>query len=395
MNYAKERSSEIKYPLAKETINDADVDALCDWLRSYPRLTKGDLTWQVEEAWANYIGTKHAVFNNSGSSANLLMVYTAMQAGRINNKKIVVPSVGWVTTIAPAIQFGLHPIMVGPDKDTFGIDLDQLEKICEEERPDAVIFVQVLGVPHYKKRLLELKSKYNFTLLEDACAALGAAYDDGSMVGTIGDMSSFSFYFGHQLSTIEGGMVNTNDPELYDMLLMLRSHGWGKDLNEESYERLIQKYGIDDFHKPFAFFTPGFNLRATDLQAFLGLRQIDKAEWVSQRRNENHIRYAKRLEGVVQYQKWGNNFPVSISFGALANSVAHRQEIVNRLVENKIETRLFSAGNLGVHPFWTDRYGSFEDDVSNKIHSCGFFVPNYPELTKEDIDFICKAIRGG
>ena len=384
---------EIKHPLAKETINNADIDALCDWLKSYPRLTKGQLTCQVEDAWANFIGTKYAVFNNSGSSANLLMIYAAIQAGRIKNKKIVVPSVGWVTTIAPAIQFGLEPIMIGVDINTFGMDLDQLEKICEKERPDAVIFVQVLGVPHYKKRLLELKSKYNFTLLEDACAALGAAYEDGTKVGTIGDMSSFSFYFGHQLSTIEGGMVNTDDPELYDMLLMLRSHGWAKDLNEESYNRLIKKYRIDDFHKPFSFFVPGFNLRSTDLQAFLGLRQIDKADWAATRRNENHIRYARNLEGIVQYQKWGNDFPVSISFGALARSGPHRKSIVSALVENGIETRLFSAGNLGRHPFWYERYGHFDCVISDWIHSCGFFLPNYPELTNEEIEHICKIVK--
>jgi len=395
MNYAKERSTEIKFPLAKETINDKDIDDLCEWLKTYPRLTKGELTWQVEEAWSEFIGTKYAVFNNSGSSANLLMIYAAIQAGRIKNKKIVVPSIGWVTTIAPCMQFGLHPIMVGADKNTLGINLDHLETICEKERPDAVIFVQVLGVPHYKERLLELKSKYKFTLLEDACAALGAAYKDGTKVGTIGDMSSFSFYFGHQLSTIEGGMVNTNDPELYDLLLMLRSHGWGKDLNKKSYDRLIKKYGIDDFHKPFTFFIPGFNLRSTDLQAFLGLKQIDKAEWAARRRNENHIRYAQNLKDTVQYQEWENNYPVSISFGALANSNGHRHEIIKRLVENKIETRLFSAGNLGTHPFWVDKYGRFEDEVSNYVHDCGFFLPNYPELTYADIDFICNVVKGG
>ena len=100
----------IKYPLAKETINDEDIDALCGWLKTYPRLTKGNLTWEVEDKWANFIGTKHAVFNNSGSSANLLMVAAATMSGRIKNKKIVVPSVGWVTTISPAIQLGLTPI---------------------------------------------------------------------------------------------------------------------------------------------------------------------------------------------------------------------------------------------------------------------------------------------
>jgi len=384
----------IKYPLAKETINNEDIDALCDWLKTYPRLTKGELTWQVEKDWSTFIETKYAVFNNSGSSANLLMVYTAMMTGRIKNKKIVVPSVGWVTTISPVIQLGLQPIMVGADKDTFGIDLDQLEYVCKTQRPDAVIFVQVLGVPHYKERLLELKEKYGFCLLEDACAALGAEYEDGSKVGTIGDMSSFSFYFGHQLSTIEGGMVNTDDKELYDMLLMLRSHGWAKDLDEKEYNRLIKKYDIDDFHKPFTFFVPGLNLRSTDLQAFLGIRQVLKAEFSTQRRYENHLAYAKNLEGHVGFQKWSKNKPVSISFGALAENNVHRQEIVDRLVKSGVETRIFSAGNLGLHPFWYERYGKFEDKVSNKIHSSGFFLPNYPELSNEQIKYICDVVKG-
>jgi CDP-6-deoxy-D-xylo-4-hexulose-3-dehydrase len=384
----------IKYPLAKETINDEDINALCDWLKSYPRLTKGQLTWNVEGDWALYINTKYAVFNNSGSSANLLMVAAAVQAGRIPNKKIVVPSVGWVTTIAPAIQLGLTPIMCGADPDTFGMNLDQLEEICERENPDAVIFVQVLGVPHHKERILELKKKYGFTLLEDACAALGASYADGTMVGTVGDMSSFSFYFGHQLSTIEGGMVNTNDKALYEMLLMLRSHGWDKDLSSESSKVLMDKYGIDDFHSPFTFFIPGYNLRSTDLQAFLGIRQIEKASWAANRRHKNHRLYAEKLEGIVEFQHWGDNVPVSISFGALAGGTEHRKEIVTRLVENGIETRLFSAGNLGRHPFWTDLYDEFRDDVSDNIHDRGFFLPNYPELTIEDIDFICNIVKG-
>tara|TARA_R110000796_G_scaffold21312_1_gene62786 strand:- start:105 stop:1295 length:1191 start_codon:yes stop_codon:yes gene_type:complete len=394
MTFIKERQKEIKFPLAMETIDNDDIDALCNWLREYPRLTKGDLTLQFEQEWADYIGTKYSVFCNSGSSANLLMIYTAYASGKMKNKKIAVPSVGWVTTIAPAMQFGLEPIMIGADKETFGMDLDQLESLCEKDAPGAVIFVQVLGVPHYKERMLELQEKYGFILLEDSCAALGAEYSDGTMVGKLGDMSSFSFYFGHQLSSIEGGMVNTDSKELYDLMLMFRSHGWGKDLDKETYEDLIEKHNVDDFHKPFTFFVPGFNLRSTDLQAFIGLRQMKKANWVARRRYENHVRYAENLKGYVKFQNWGDHKPVSISFGALASSTGHRQEIINRLIDNKVETRVFSAGNLGVHPFWTEKYGRFEDDMSNRIHSCGFFVPNYPEMTNEDIDFICSVIRG-
>ncbi len=385
---------EIKHFLAKSTIDQTDLNALSEWILTNPRLTKDKLTIEFEQEWAKYIGTKYSVFVNSGSSANLLMIYAALLSKKIRNKKIAVPGIGWVTTISPAMQFGMKPIMVGTDEDTFGMDLDQLEEVCKKDNPAVVIFVQVLGVPHKKERLLELQKKYKFMLLEDACAALGAEYKDGSKVGTVGDMSSFSFYFGHQLSTIEGGLINTNSKELYDLLIMLRSHGWGKDLDKETYDNLVKENNVDDFHKPFTFFVPGFNVRATDLQAFIGLRQVKKAEFMANKRCENHKRYAKNLEGVVKFQNWGDNKPVSISFGFLANSKEHRTEIVKRLVENGVECRIFSAGNLGKHPFWTDKYGVFNDKVSDLVHETGMFTPNIPEMTNEDIDFICKIIRG-
>lgn len=384
--------STTKYLLAKETINNNDIDELVAWLKSYPRLTKGQLTKDFEQAWADYIGTKYAVFCNSGSSANLLMIYAALQAGKMKNKKVAVPSVGWVTTIAPFMQFGCEPVMLDADKDTYGIDLNQLEDFCKKEEIGAVIFVQVLGVPHYKEQLLVLQQKYGFYLFEDACAALGAEYADGSMVGTIGDCSSFSFYFGHQLSTIEGGMVNTDDDELYNMMMMVRSHGWGKDLPEDVYDKMMAENEIDPFHQPFTFFIPGMNLRGTDLQAFIGINQVKKAAWVSQRRNENHVRYAEKLKNNFEFQNWGSNKPVSISFGCLAESKEHRKMIVEELVGQGVETRLFSAGNLGAHPFWVNKYGRFNGVMADKIHERGFFLPNYPELKLHEVDAICDIV---
>lgn len=382
-----------KYYLAKETITNSEIDNLIEWLQTYPRLTKDKLTVELEKDWAQFIGTKYSVFCNSGSSANLLMIYAALRANKLRNKKVVVPSVGWVTTVAPFIQFGCEPIMLDVDEDTFGIDLEQLENVCRNDNVGAVMFVQVLGVPHYKEELLRLKEKYGFYLFEDGCAALGAEYEDGSKVGTVGDCSSFSFYFGHQLSTIEGGMVNTNDKELYNMMMMIRSHGWGKDLEQDVYEQLLKKYDIDDFHKPFTFFEAGMNLRSTDLQAFLGIEQIKKADWVVERRYQNHLHYAGRLDSKFKYQNWGSNKPVSISFGCLATSTQHRKNIITNLVKNGVETRIFSAGNLGKHPFWIEEYGEFGGVVADKIHSSGFFLPNYPELEEKDIDFICDVVN--
>ena len=386
-------TSGIKYPLAKETINKEDINSLIDWLKTEPRLTMAEITKEFEYKWSNYIGTEYSVFVNSGSSANLLMISTLIQSGKLNSKKIIVPAVAWSTTISPIIQFGLEPIMVDADKKTFGIDLNQTEELLKNGDIGAIIFVQVLGVPHYKNRLLELCKKYDVLLLEDGCASLGSSYEDGTMVGRVGDMSSFSFYFGHQFSTIEGGMVNTDDEDLYHMLLMLRSHGWGKDLPDDLYKKKMIENDIDTFHEPFTFLVPGLNLRSTDLQAFIGCRQVDKADWISKNRIRNHIEYAKQLDGHFEFQDWGNDNPCSISFGALAKSEEHRKRVVSKLVENGVETRIFSAGNLGLHPFWKERYGEFHGEVADKIHTCGFFLPNYPELKIKDVKFISGLIN--
>ena len=381
----------IRYPLAKETINSADINALIDWLKEYPQLTKGKYTVEFEQKWAKWVGTNYAVNVNSGSSANLLMVYSLLILNRLKSKKVIVPSIGWSTTISPVIQLGLEPVMVDVDKNTYGFDLDETESLLKNNDIGAIFFVQQLGIPHYKDRLIGLCKKYEVPLLEDACAALGSSYEDGTKVGQIGDMSSFSFYFGHQLSTIEGGMINTDDEELYHTLLMLRSHGWGKDLPKKLYKQKMVENNIDTFHEPFTFLVPGFNVRSTDLQAFIGCRQVDKADWMVQRRTENHLEYAKHLREHFEFQNWGNNTPCSISFAFLAKSGEHRKEIVTNLAKNGIETRIFSAGNIGIHPFWKERYGEFNGKVANKIHSCGLYLPNYPELTKEDINFISKV----
>jgi len=383
----------VKYFLAEDTIDKKDVDKLVDWLKTYPRLTKGPLTLEFEKKWSEWLGLQHSVLCNSGSSANLMMYYCLLLSGRLKNKKIIVPSVGWVTTVAPAIQLGFEPIMCEADKDTFGLDLDHLEKLLEEHDPGAVIMVQVLGVPHKVEKILELKKKYNFFFLEDACAALGSSYK-GQKVGSFGDMASFSFYFGHQISVIEGGAVSTNDQEFNDLLLMIRSHGWDKDLRLGKKDELVKKYNIDNFHAPFVFYIPGFNLRSTDLNAFIGIGQVEKMDWLAKRRDENHSLYAQLLGDKLYIQKWNleESLICSIHFGALAKDVEERRKIVSALEDNGVETRIFSAGNLGLHPFWFERYGKFSAPMADRVHHTGFFLPNNPSLKKEDIEFISKVV---
>lgn len=382
----------IKYYLAEDTIDQKDVDSLIAWLKTYPRLTKDKITLQFEEKWNGWLGRPYSLFCNSGSSANLLMYYTLLLSGGLKNKKVIVPSVGWVTSIAPAMQFGFEPIMCEADSETFGLDLNHLEDLLKRHQPSTVLLVQVLGVPHKMKEMAALKEKYGFVLLEDACAAIGAEYH-GKKVGTFGDMASFSFYFGHQMSTIEGGMVSTDNKSYLNILRMLRSHGWSKDLDSETHRALVQKYEIDDFHSPFVFYEPGFNLRSTDLQAYIGLGQMDKLDWFSSRRMENHARYKAHFGNQFCIQRCDAESKIcSIHFGLLAEDSRQRQLIVSALVANGVETRIFSAGNLGLHPFWFNRYGKASFPMANRIHHCGFFLPNHPSLQIRDVDFIANVV---
>lgn len=386
---------ELKYLehfLAEDTIDNKDIDALCEWLKSYPRLTKSALTAQFEAKCNAYWGRKYSIFCNSGSSANFLMYAALDQSGMLRNKKVIVPSAGWPTTIAPAMQLGFQPIMCESDPDTFGLDLSCLEHLLKKHNPATVIMVQVLGVPHKMNELLKLKEKYGFRLLEDACAAMGASYK-GRPVGSFGDMSSFSFYFGHQISTIEGGLVLTDNEKLNDVLVMLRSHGWDKDLSHTKRSELRAKYNVSDFNSHFFFYMPGFNLRNTDLGAFLGLRQLDKMDWLIKRRSENHALYQKLLGHRFSFQKAPEGSVVcSIHFAMLARNKEEQSKIFVSLLENKVETRIFSAGNLGRHPFWFERYGEFRAPVADRLHDTGIFLPNHPSLKPKDVEFISKVV---
>ncbi len=295
-----------RYPLAKDTISNENMDSLADWIRTYPRLTMGELTIKYEERWNSWLGRKYSVFCNSGSSANLLMYYALLVSGKLKNKKVIVPGTAWVTSVAPAIQLGFEPIMCGADPNTFGLDLVNLEKLLKKHEPATVFLVHVLGVPHKMDEIMALKEKYGFFLLEDACAAMGSSYK-GKKVGTFGDMASISTYFGHQFSTIEGGMVSTDDEELHTLIHMLRSHGWIKGLPPQTRAKLLNDYGVEETGTDFVFIYPGFNFRPTDLQAFVGIEQLDKMDWLIEKRFRNHQLYKKLLSPYFGTQNYDDS----------------------------------------------------------------------------------------
>ena len=375
--------------LAQDTISKEDINELIKWLETYPQLTKSTKTKEFEKAWSNWMGVKHSIFVNSGSSANLLMLYALIASKSLKNNKVVVPSLSWATDLSPVIQLGLEPILVDCNLDNLSVDLKDLEDIFLKETPSCLILVSVLGLPPNMTKIEDLCKKYDVILLEDACESLGTSYN-GKKLGTFGKMSSFSLYFGHHISTIEGGMICTDDDDIADTLLQLRSHGWDRDLSESKQAELRNKWNIDSFSALYTFYIPGFNLRPTDLQAVIGLGQLNKIDEIISKRNENFLRYLNNLKDFTWTPKIeGNHF---ISNFCMPIIDVNKKEIIKGLMENNIECRPLICGSMGTQPFYIEVYGKNIKQNTSLIDKNGLYVPNHPHLTIDEIDRISEII---
>ena len=381
--------------LVKDTISNDDIDKLIGWLQTYPRLTKGPLTLELEQKWSDWIGTKYSVFCNSGSSANLLMLSayienTRMQKDR-NKLKIVVPSVSWATDLAPIIQLGLTPILCDCNLNDLSIDLDHLNEIITSHgKIDALLLVSVLGLVPKMDKIQDICDKHDIVLLEDSCESMGSKHK-GQNLGTFGNMSSFSTFFGHHISTIEGGFVSTNDKELYDLLLSLRSHGWDRDLDKKSQNKLRDVWDVSGFESLYTFYYPGYNLRSTDLNAFIGIGQIDNLnEWGLVR--EKNFRLYQRL---IHNDYWKPKLYPNSFVSNFAYPIIHpaRNEIAQQLQNNSVEVRPLVCGSMGNQPFYKKQYGKIKLPNADKIDEYGLYVPNNPKLTENEVTIVADIVN--
>jgi CDP-6-deoxy-D-xylo-4-hexulose-3-dehydrase len=379
-----------KINLVKDTIDFNDVKRLITWLETNPRLTKGDLTLEFEKKWSEWLGVKYSVFVNSGSSANLAAIYSLLLSGKLKNNKIVVPAVSWVTTVTPVIQLGMEPIMCDCDIDNLGLDINHLKEIIKNNKPSAIILVHVLGIPNHMDEILKLCKENDILLIEDTCESIGSKYND-KLLGTLGDLSTFSFYFGHHMSTIEGGMISTNDEDLYHILLSIRSHGWDRDLPKEKQNSLREKYGVDKFRSLYTFYYPGFNLRSTDLQAYIGLGQLEKLDMIVENRNKNFIRYKNEIKNTFwNVSEPEGSFISNFSFPIITENI---KELTEQLVANNIECRPLICGSINEHPFWYERYGKQNLPNSKLVHNYGLYLPNNHQMTDEEISKVIEVVN--
>ena len=380
----------MKVNLAEQIIDDSDIAQLINWLKNTKHYTKGPETVKFEKEWSNWLGAKYSVLVNSGSSANLLMFLALLYSDRLKNKKVIVPAVSWVTTVSPAIQLGFESFICDCDEDDLGFSVEHFEELCKKHNPSAAIVVHVLGHAGKLRKIREICAEYDVILLEDACEAPGSVYN-GQKVGNLGLASSFSYFYGHQMSTIEGGMVSTNDRDFYNLLLSLRSHGWLRD-NEEYFKKdHLSKYNITDFESNYFFVYPGLNVRSTDLNAYIGRNQLKKMDSFVERRNANYNRFYENLKDHFWVQKSQTETVSSLGFGLMTDN---RKKITEELIKNEIECRPLICGSIQEHPFWT-LTNKFEKSYlpnADKVHKNGLYVPCHQSMTDKEVDFICQTL---
>jgi CDP-6-deoxy-D-xylo-4-hexulose-3-dehydrase len=376
--------------LAENTITHEELLALSEWIPNSPQLTKGPLVIEFEKKFASFTGTKHCVMVNSGSSANLLMAYSLLEGNYLKNKKVVVPAISWITTLSPFLQFGFDVLLCDSNNVNLGLDTQKLEEIFIKEKPALLILVHVLAHLNDMEEINRLCEKYDVLLIEDACEALGTSDINGKKAGNLSLAGSFSFYYGHHISTIEGGAVTTNDTKLYNLMLSIRSHGWSRDVDSNFKEEWKKEFNIDDVREFYTFYYPGFNLRSTDLNAFIGISQLDKMDEIIKVRENNYNFYNKFLEG--KYWKQESKFSELSSF-AYGTIVENRMEVFNHLKKNDIEVRPLICGSMGKQPFWIKKYGHTPLEVADVIHDYGLYLPNHLYLDEEKIKFVCDKFK--
>ena len=381
-----------KIDLIQDTIDNQDIDNLIEWLKTYPRLTKGLKTIEFENKWAQWLGTKYSVFVNSGSSANLLMLYTLKILNKMKNNKVCVPSLCWVTDLSPVLQFNLEPLLIDCNLDNLSVDLNHLEQVFQTETPSVLILVSVLGLSPDMESIVNLCEKYDVILLEDNCESQGTKFKQKKL-GNFGLMSSFSTYFGHTMSTIEGGIISTNDDEVYNTLLQLRSHGWDRDLSTEVQKELREKWGVNDFSALYTFYVPGFNLRSTDLQAQIGIKQLDKVDGMINNRYINFLYYKSKLDGKIWFpttidDSYTSNFAIPV----ITKTLEDKERLIKELTDNNISHRPLISGSMGSQPFYKKLYGETLLPNCTIVDERGIYVPNHDKITKNDINRICEIL---
>jgi len=386
---------QLNWPLMDDNITKNDIDVLIEFLKGTPRLTQGDHVKAFETEWSRWLGVKHSIFVNSGSSANLITIAALKHLFGLG--EIIVPPLTWVSDIAAVIQNGFTPVFV--DINPSNLCMNDQQVISRlNEKTKAVFITHVQGFNGLTEKLLQVLEAKGIPLIEDVCESHGATFREQKL-GSFGLISNFSFYFAHHMSTIEGGMVSTNDSNINETVRMLRSHGM---VRETSNERFKQQYIRDypDLSPDFIFAYPAYNVRSTEISAIIGRSQLKYLDDKNAKRKENFELFLKNLDA----NKYRTDFDLNGSCNYAFNLVLKepdndlRDRVEHELKKADVEFRRGSSGggNQLRQPYLKDVVAEREWEKYSEvehIHFYGYYIGNYPELTEQKILALCNLLN--
>jgi len=398
----------MRVPLSAPTFGTDEIQAVIEVLHS-GHVTMGARCEAFETAFADLLGVSNAVFVNSGSSAVLLAMFAVANPQAPSGSKrrfrygseVIVPAVTWSTTVWPIVQAGGIPVFVDTDPVTLQMDTASLEAAVS---PDTVAIcpVHVLGNAVPMEAVIRVASQHGLWIIEDTCEALGTK-QLGRFAGTTGDVGAYSFYFSHHITTIEGGMVVTNDAELADLLRVLRAHGWTRALKN----RQAKEAEYPDLDPRFLFINTGFNLRPTELQAAMGSVQLTKLESFNKRRVEIAGHWNDAFAGLIAGGRIRPMKPTAetdctwFGYPVICENRECRDGLRNHLEANGVETRPIIAGNLLRQPAFrhiphrvvsrTSAVGDLPgaDEVSDR----GVYWGSHPTMTEQEVEYVAQTVR--
>jgi len=379
----------------ENNITRGDIDVLIEFLKGKPRLTQSSNVEAFEREWSEWLGVRYSVFVNSGASANLITMAALKHIYDIG--EIIVPSLTWVSDIASVIQNGFTPIFVDINPRNLCMDDEQvITKLSDSTK--AVFITHVQGFNGLTDRLLEVLRRRSIPLIEDVCESHGATFK-GQKLGSFGLISNFSFYFAHHMSTIEGGMVCTNDGTTYEMVRMLRSHGMVRESSrDEVKQRFIQEN--PDLNPDFIFAFPAYNVRNTEIGAVIGRNQLKRLDENNAKRRKNFEIFLKNLD----LNKYRADFELDGSCNYALNLVIKSPDPILR---DKVEKMLWDAGvefrrgssgggNQLRQPYLKGIISESEYEKYPEIehiHFYGYYIGNYPELEEQKILDLCSLLN--
>ncbi len=386
----------LSWPLMYNNVTRLDLDKVIEYLsQDNPKLTHGPLVMQFEREWSEWLGVKHSVMVNSGSSANDLTMIALRET--YGPGEVIVPPLTWVSDISSVLRADLKPVFVDIDPHSLAMDSKRIiEAITPNTR--AVFLTHVLGYNGLTEELLnELKTR-NIPLIEDVCESHGATHNN-QKVGSFGWASNFSFYYAHHMTTIEGGMISTNDDDLYDMLRMLRSHGMVREsLNSETKMNYIANY--PDLNPDFIFAYPSHNMRSTELNALIGLEQLKRLDRNNLARTRNLEHFLSILDPNVFQTEFKVEGSSNYAFTLVLREpdFALRNKVEDLLKEVGIEFRrgLSGGGNQLRQPYLQNQPGlptPESMEVTDHVHHYAWYIGNYPELEKSQIECLGQVLR--